>query len=298
MKWIFLLVFIYSEFGLAQQVPDIDLGPVVHGVATIRFEVLDGYDYAAVILIKNNVVVNPEVNLQIPPSRKFQRKVYFRNGPGDYKIQLGKHKISTPPDAYVIFGSGEVTAAYLPDPYLSPSTLIQSDDPSILNLSQKITTDAKAHSDLEKALAIHDWVTRNISYDVETLSQLNENPDWIDPAGQTSALSTLQTKKGLCQEYAYITIALLRAAGIRSAFVSGDASYDDIHWMVDQHAWVHAFVDNRRIEIDPTWDAGSLGTSSGSKVEVFHFSPGEKFFDPPAAEFAKTHRADQEQMMY
>lgn len=85
----------------------------------------------------------------------------------------------------------------------------------------------------------------------------------------------------MCQDYAFVTVALLRAAGIeaRIAVGQGDGSGG---W--GGHAWVEANVDGRWVTMDPTWDAG--GQLNGQFV--FRFQT--KYFDPDPDVFKLDHR--------
>ena len=140
--------------------------------------------------------------------------------------------------------------------YLTSSANIQSDDFGIMSLAQQITEEVG--DDYNKALAIHDWVCDNISYDRDVLYKRVER-------GDTSAIGVLSTRRSVCEGYANLTAALLRAAGIPAKKVSGYAlgstaadtfPADALDRTGDtNHAWNEAFVGGRWIILDTTWDS-------------------------------------------
>ena len=143
--------------------------------------------------------------------------------------------------------------------YLKPSSYtIQSDDSEIKSQAEAITSGLT--SDYEKCLAIHDWVADNIYYNYDAFYG---NASY----GDTSAKGVLQSKKSVCEGYANLTVALLRASGIPAKKVSGYALGlgEDNSWKEEivndksrtNHAWVEAYADERWITMDPTWDSGN-----------------------------------------
>lgn len=92
-----------------------------------------------------------------------------------------------------------------------------------------------------------------------------------------SALKTLKQRKGVCQDYSFLAIALLRSIGMEARFVEGIA--DGV-----RHAWVEVKVDGRWLTMDPTWGSGYLNANGWF---VKRYTP--KYFDPSPAEFRKTH---------
>ena len=99
--------------------------------------------------------------------------------------------------------------------YRQPSSDIQSDNQEIIDLANSIT--AGITNDYDKAVAIHDWVCNNIYYDWDSYS--SKNYTGMD----TSALGTLHSKRSVCDGYANLTAALLRAAGVPAKKISGFA---------------------------------------------------------------------------
>jgi transglutaminase-like putative cysteine protease len=143
-------------------------------------------------------------------------------------------------------------------------------------LAQEIT--AGKATEREKAKAIYDYVAENISYDVQKFE--NDEFSWDD-----SALKTLELKTGVCQDYAFLATALLRASDIEARFIEGKAGSGMLSRGIlgGRHAWVEANIDGEWLTMDPTWGAGYV------KDGVFVAKYNEQYFDPNMEEFNKTH---------
>lgn len=89
--------------------------------------------------------------------------------------------------------------------WLAPTALAQADHPSIRALAAEQSSGAQ--TDWEAALALRDWVEREVRGDL----------------GMTfgSALQTLRTRKGDCSEQAVLLTALARARGIPARAIAG-----------------------------------------------------------------------------
>lgn len=210
----------------------------------------------------------------------FDSSTYLRFGPGEYEVIVSVPEIKEGNRDYFRFFSVakfKVHSSVEADKRdILPSRGVQSDDPQIMNLANSLTKDLS--TDLEKAKAIYEYVAKNISYDVAKMK--NNEFAWDD-----SALKTLEKKSGVCQDYAYLTIALLRASGIEARFVEGRAGENAFGIAsAERHAWVEAKIDGRWMTMDPTWGAGYIQNGS------FVASYTEKYFDPNPAEFEKTHK--------
>jgi hypothetical protein len=150
---------------------------------------------------------------------------------------------------------------------LMPSRGIQSASPEIRRIAKQVTRGKK--NDYEKVKAIYEFVAKNIEYDIDKMK--NNGYEWTD-----GALKTLITRKGVCQDFSFLTLALLRSIDLPARFIEGEAGGQ-------QHAWVEAWVDGRWISMDPTWGAGIL------ENERFIKKYEEKYFDPTPEFFNKTH---------
>lgn len=201
-------------------------------------------------------------------------EVYLRFGKGVYQIELGLVKPSPTPSvikftragSFVIENTGSDDLRFL-----APSWGIESNSVEIVSLAREITKGISG--DYEKLRAIHDWVSKNINYDVDRYRQ-NKIYEI------RGAVETLRSRKGLCRDYSNLTTALLRAAGIEARTVIGKAKVEG-KWV--GHAWTEAKIADRWVFLDTTWDAGSI--KNGKFISRF----SRQYFDRPAAKLAETH---------
>lgn len=168
---------------------------------------------------------------------------------------------------------------------------MQSDDCDILDLAFRIVKNKAGN--YEKVLALHDWVASNIYYDYDAL---------IDGSYRTNpsdAISVLRIKRTVCQGYACLLVALIRAIGIpaklfpcfalgESTSVGGWDNPDNMNNTFN-HVIVEAFVEGRWVLIDPTWDSNNEFRNG-----EFHISCStaisRAFFDCTLAFISITHR--------
>lgn len=208
---------------------------------------------------------------------QFDDVVYFRFGPGDYEVKINIPDPNQGDDSmfyYRAIAKIEHHITNIADERdILPSRGIESDHPTLIEEAENITSGIQ--SEREKAKAIYKFVTENIAYDVQKAED-----DIFNIAD--SALSTLQTGSGICQDYAFLATALLRAVGLEAHYVSGHAG--------ERHAWVEVKVDDEWIEMDPTWGAGYVHEG------VFYFHYNEDYFDPDPDFLAETHT--REEVMY
>ncbi|WP_066300873.1 transglutaminase domain-containing protein [Bacillus sp. FJAT-29937] len=215
--------------------------------------------------------------LDVIPVKDFQfdGSFYLRFGPGTYEVTVSVPEIKEENSNYFRyfgFAQFEVESKALKDERdLLPSRGVQSDAPQIQSLAKEITNGKSTGR--EKAMAVYDYVAKNISYDVGKLR--NDEFEWDD-----SALKTLELKSGVCQDYAYLAVALLRASDIEARYVEGMARGG---FWPSRHAWVEANIDGSWLTMDPTWGAGYL------KDDKFVPKYTDTYFDPDVEEFKKTH---------
>lgn len=201
---------------------------------------------------------------------KFSGKFYLRFGPGRYDVNVFAPEVTSANTSIQHFVGVAHFALDNTNPkderYTMPSRGIQSDDPEIKTLADQLTTGKNGEKD--KARAVYDYVAKNIQYDVNKLNQRSFKFD-------DSAVKTLHEKKGVCQDFSYLAIALLRASGMEARMATGYAGQD--------HAWIETKVEGRWLTMDPTWGSGYL------QEDRFVRDYTLKYFDPNPAEFKKTH---------
>lgn len=116
---------------------------------------------------------------------------------------------------------------------LLPTPYVQSGNSQIRNLAE----------DLTKGLTDPNMKVRNIA------QWVYENLEKRPVLGLPDALSTLQTKKGDCNEHAALFAALARAAGLPTRIASGVTFYRQGFYY---HAWNEVCVDDNLLSVDTT----------------------------------------------
>jgi len=145
---------------------------------------------------------------------------------------------------------------------------------------------ANATTNYEKVKLIHDWITNNIYYNYDGL--------YSGDYGNNSPYAVFTSKIAVCQGYAELTEAMLRSIGIPSVLISGKAIWASIGytWELEpepddtNHAWNAAFVDERWILIDTTWDTFN-SYENGTFIKG---STRYNYFDPTIEKFSIDHR--------
>lgn len=150
------------------------------------------------------------------------------------------HRLSLPRGEASIQYRGEVAAPVTPAPsdeldpvrYLRPSRYVPSDDQRMVDV-----LDVGDAAPRELVQRVPEWVSNHLRY----------VPGASGPTH--SALDTLREREGVCRDYAHLTIALLRAAGVPARLVSVFAPGLE---PMDFHAVVEAFVEGRWEVVDAT----------------------------------------------
>jgi hypothetical protein len=103
-------------------------------------------------------------------------------------------------------------------------------------------------SDYEKMAAIYDWVTENMAYDLDKAKDVT--------AYGSGAEYLLENKRGVCHDYAELTLALLKAVGIEASYVKGEVNVSS--GKTELHAWNNVIIGEQRYALDTTWGAGFI----------------------------------------
>ena len=139
----------------------------------------------------------------------------------------------------------------------------------LVDINEEITSAASFASSLSflnSTIALEKWVHENIEYDKTYIS------------GSYTASLTLQSRKGVCDEFSHLFIAMARSIRIPARIVVGyvfDTSgqiYENETWT--PHAWAEVYDPNQGwIEVDPTYgefmnlDALRVRTGTGVDQE-------------------------------
>ncbi len=132
--------------------------------------------------------------------------------------------------------------------YLQATDMVQKDDPEIASLASSLT--ASANTEYAAVSSILNYVADNIKY--------TYNPPKYD------AIYTLKTRTGNCQNFAHLSIAMLRSVGIPARIVGGISLKEPWKVPVDKnsslvqsmgqggHAWMEIyFPDLGWLSYDP-----------------------------------------------
>lgn len=158
--------------------------------------------------------------------------------------------------------SVELKSEFLP--FLYPNQYVNfSEDSEAVRLAAELSADAE--TDLDALAAVYQYVTENITYDDEKAAAVESGylPD-ID--------ETLRTGKGICFDYAALTVSMLRSLSIPARLsigYSGDIRHAWIDVYIESKGWVKNAVEFNGDEwkmMDPTF-ASAIG--SGQDVSDF-----------------------------
>lgn len=173
-----------------------------------------------------------------------------------------------------------------------PSMECQSRHSEIVDCARSLALDGCfPHA---KALAVHDFVARNIAYDYDGLEANN-----YLRMDNNSALMTLRQRKGICQGYTNLTVALLRALGIPALQLTcySLGSKAEGGWEKNQnrkakksnHVLTAAYYYNRWHLMDTTWDS-DLKISDGQLQNGGGLGVTHKYFDVSTRMLSLTHK--------
>lgn len=96
-------------------------------------------------------------------------------------------------------------------------------------------------TDIQKELAIHDYIVNHARYDIE-----NYNTNTI-PTESYTDYGILVKGVGVCEGYAKAMYRLLNSAGVKCLYITGTADGEP-------HAWNKVLIDGTFYNVDTTWD--------------------------------------------
>lgn len=122
----------------------------------------------------------------------------------------------------------------------------------------------------QKIRAVYVWIAHNITYDVENIFE--EKPN--NPI--------LETRKGICQDYANLFKDIANAMGLETYTVQGYTKQNNaIVWQ--PHAWVVSKIEGEWYFFDPTWAAGFVEKGR------FYRKLDDNYFKVVPQDFIKSH---------
>lgn len=192
-----------------------------------------------------------------PASGELETRIWLRWGKGTYTVKI--HDVTdaswnyqavdgtTSPDGTVTYyGDNVAGIRYYATPsvtftvnntrdedgtYLYPSSVVQSDDITIMNKAADLT--AGLTSTIAKIKAIHDWIVTSKYYDYDSLIP--------GARKRQDAVAVMEYGMCVCEGYANLTAALLRNCGIQVKYIYSSAL---------NHAWNNVNVGT---ETNPDW---------------------------------------------
>ncbi|MBN8699635.1 MAG: transglutaminase domain-containing protein [Chitinophagales bacterium] len=117
--------------------------------------------------------------------------------------------------------------------YLSPNSLINSDDPEIIKIANSVASGKK--NNFAKAVALKNWVSANVEVDLGVVAA---------PGSEVC-----RTRKGTCVAFSTFFASLLRAAGVPARYIGG---YVYMNGIWGGHAWVEIYHHGTWIPMDAT----------------------------------------------
>ncbi len=223
--------------------------------------------------IKTN---NDEANMKISLTNKNMFTIYTYNndystiplsfGDGIYELKIYCNENDLYEKIYSMELNIELDNEHLP--YIYPNEVINYNNNSdIVDLSLELTKDTQ--TELERIKLIYDFVIDFMKYDYN----LENYNDYRVPDIDT----ILDNEKGVCYDYAVLTVAMLRINNIPSRVVTGHV--DDKY-----HAWIEVYTTNEGwinndLKLNPhNWNAiditnHDLGTDSlenGYEIKYYY----------------------------
>ena len=117
--------------------------------------------------------------------------------------------------------------------FLHPTGHAESDDPTIIEFASGFKG-----NDFEKIASLTKWIHENINY--------NRNFYEVDD----TAVQTLESREGVCDEITNLLLASSRSLGYKSAAVLG---WTVGEFKTEPHSWAEIYTDSTIIHNDPTW---------------------------------------------
>lgn len=184
-------------------------------------------------------------------------------GNGTYQIMIGE-KVEG--NKYSVILKKEINVKIKDEitVYLQSNEAInwENEDSSILKKAKELTANSKTN--IDKAIAIHSYITKNYSYD-------NKKADNVAKDYTPELKSFFKMQKGICYDYATLTAVMLRSVGVPTKIVKGyESSNPDTY-----HAWNQIYNETTKqwVTIDTTYDAALQ--AAGRKIK---FEKNDKYY--------------------
>lgn len=102
-----------------------------------------------------------------------------------------------------------------------------------------------------KAKTLYNWIGSNISYDNDKANKVLNN----DFNVQSGAITTFNSKRGICFDYSCLYVAMCRANNIKVRLITGEG-FNGVSWV--SHAWNQVYIpeEGKWINVDTTFYKG------------------------------------------
>ena len=144
------------------------------------------------------------------------------------------------------------------EPFLRPNVFCSfADDSACVQLARELAADAQNQGDVLRS--VYRWIQDNISYDTGKAAELADATGYVpDPD------ATLESRTGICFDYASLAAAMLRSLGIPCKIITGYVSPDGIY-----HAWNMVYIDGEWISVEI-----SVGPDSWTRIDLTFAAAG------------------------
>lgn len=144
------------------------------------------------------------------------------------------------------------------EPFLRPNVFCSfADDSACVQLARELAADAQNQGDVLRS--VYRWIQDNISYDTGKAAELADATGYVpDPD------ATLESRTGICFDYASLAAAMLRSLGIPCKIITGYVSPDGIY-----HSWNMVYIDGEWISVEI-----SVGPDSWTRIDLTFAAAG------------------------
>lgn len=236
----------------------------------------------------------PSIDLALATSIKTDKPLKDPGKLGYLKMRISGRDLSrAPKDAHqTLTGKGQSWLVTVHPPKLADSAGLTIKEaaqskPTWLKPSLHIPSDSAKFKTLAKQIVGSETNAKKAALKIKSYVQQQMSPN----AGigvLRDATEVLETKEGVCRDYAILTATLMRAAGIPTRVASGLVNWDGNFYY---HAWVEIWDGKRWLGMDsttpdPQISASHVKLSDGNVEEAFTFT----FLDKVKIEVMETRR--------
>jgi transglutaminase-like putative cysteine protease len=231
-----MMMVLFTAHAFADVTP-YDLGESDDGVVVINYPIKSEVRYK-VLLKKDDTKYYydmTEETIRLP----------LQMGEGVYELAILEN-VSGTTYSYVLETSFKIDAINQEALNLNSHSIINwsDEDEAIVFLDELVSDDM---SEMEKVSAVHDYLTKALSYDVHKF-------DSIQGAYIPDIDETFLTQMGICYDFSSLLAAMLRSEGIQTKLIMGYRADTSVY-----HAWNEVLIEDEWQIIDLTLDVEYYG---------------------------------------